>query len=107
MLKHITKIYEMPPTLSPRYYLTTEDTEYAENCSYCSDGKDFDLGDGERFYSFEQELVFENASRDAFTIDYDLSATNIGDGSLPSGVTVAAFPVQIEPTSSSAGILGA
>jgi hypothetical protein len=71
-----------------------------------SDGKDFDLGDGERFYSFEQEVVFENASREAFTIDYDLSATNIGDGGLPSGVTVAAFPVQIVPTSASAGTLG-
>ncbi|NBB81640.1 MAG: hypothetical protein GVY36_19730 [Verrucomicrobia bacterium] len=71
-----------------------------------SDGKDFDLGDGERFYSFEQDVVFENASREAFTINYDLSATNIGDGSLPSGVTVAAFPVQIVPTSASAGTLG-
>lgn len=71
-----------------------------------SDGKDFDLGEGSKFYVFPEIDVIENPTRSAFTSTLEVGATNIGDGSLPSGVTAAFFPVQIQPLASERGNVG-
>ena len=70
-----------------------------------SEGKDFDLGEGSNFYVFRQ-FVVENKQRTPMSIDVNVEVTNVSDGLLPSGATVAIFPVQIQPKVVSVGSVG-
>ena len=76
------------------------------DATFASDGKNFDLGDGSNFYVFQEERVIQNPTRGAFTSTIEVGSTNISDGSLPSGVTAAFFPVQIQPLSSDRNVVG-
>lgn len=73
---------------------------------WLNDGKQFDLGAGSKFYLFKEQFVVENTQRTPVSVDVDVEVTNIGDGALPSGATVAIFPVQIQPKAVSAGTVG-
>jgi hypothetical protein len=73
---------------------------------FASDGKSFDLGDGSNLYVFEEEEVIQNPTRGAFNATIEVESENVSDGSLPSGVTAAFFPVQIQPLSSDRNVVG-
>lgn len=68
--------------------------------------KNFDLGAGEKYYYFAEKKVIPNRFRSTVPMFAKVESTEIGDGSLPSGATIAVFPVQIKPKATSAGQVG-
>lgn len=86
--------------------ITFTENVNALHSTFESEGKDFDLGEGTHFYVFPEKQVIENPTRGAFNADIETGVTNVGDGALPSGATVAIFPVQIQPAAGQRGTVG-
>ena len=78
--------------------------DYHDN--FENEGVDFDLGEGSKFYFVSSIHLIENKERESQNIKVEIGATNVADGSLPSGATIAVLPLQIQPKATSSGNVG-